>query len=306
MNPDPKFAQLPLIRQPSRYSSRKFPLHALTVLSGHSNETSTAYYNDGKKQEVSSYAGWQYTLAGRGRIDLKDGSHDLLPGSLMIVSVPGPHVYYLPEDSPSWEFVFLTMIGREAIRITHMIERHLGNVLDTANAPQTLALLYEMLDKLFSGEIHDPFVNSYYTYRICMMLLEELGGGGSARREQLFEELIKFLKNNLYRDISVEEMAEMMNLSRSHFTRLFNQEMGLSPRMYLEDLRLKTAMGLLFKEQLSVKEAATICGIYDVNYFCRLFKKRYGISPGKYKEKEIRDSTPFIHGDTAAAVILPS
>jgi AraC-like DNA-binding protein len=287
MTPDPKFAQLPIIRLPSRYSSRKFPLHTLTVLSGHSNETSLNYYNDGKKREVSSYGVWQYTLAGRGRIDLKDGSHDLPPGSLMIVSIPGPHVYYLPEDSPSWEFVFLVMIGREAIRITRMIERHLGNVLDTADAPRTLALLYEILDKLFSGEINDPFINSCYTYRICMMLLEELGGSGDVLREQPFAELMQFLKDNLCRDISVEEMAEVMNLSRSHFTRIFNREMGMSPRMYLEDLRLKTAMGLLYKEQKSVKETAALCGIYDVNYFCRLFRKRYGISPGKYKEKEI-------------------
>jgi AraC-like DNA-binding protein len=62
-------------------------------------------------------------------------------------------------------------------------------------------------------------------------------------------------------------------------------EMGKSPRMYLEDLRLKTAIGLLFDKSASVKETAALCGIYDVNYFCRLFKKRYGISPGKYKER---------------------
>ncbi|MDR0524838.1 MAG: AraC family transcriptional regulator [Spirochaetaceae bacterium] len=285
MNPDSKFRELPFIRRSSRYSSRKFPLHALTVLSGHSNETSTAYYNDGKNWEVSSYGAWQYTLAGRGRIDLKDGSYDLLPGSLMIVSVPGSQVYYLPEDSPSWEFVFLTMIGREAVRITRRIERHLGNVMDTANTPQTLEVLYEILDQLFSGAINDPFVNSCYTYRICMTLLKELDGGGSAPGEGPFRELIQFLKDNLSRDISVEEMAKEMNLSRSYFTRLFSREMGRSPHNYLEDLRLKTAMGLLYQEQKSVKETAALCGIYDVNYFCRLFKKRYGLSPGKYKKQ---------------------
>jgi AraC-like DNA-binding protein len=285
--PDPRFSQFPIIRLPSRYSSRKFPLHALTVLSGHSIETSGTYYNDGKTREVSSYGVWQYTLSGQGRIDLKTGSHDLLPGSLMIVSVPGPHVYYLPQNSDFWEFVFLVMTGREAIRITHMIEQHLGNILNTDKTRGTLSLLYEVLDKLFSGEINDPFVNSCYTYRLCMTLLGELGDFGGKKREQPFQELIQFLKDNLHRDISVEEMAKVMNLSRSHFTRLFSKEMGFSPRMYLEDLRLKTAMGLLFKEQISVKETAALCGIYDVNYFCRLFKKRYGISPGKYKEKEI-------------------
>ena len=281
----PKFSQLPLIRLPSRYSSRKFPLHALTVLSGHCIENSTAYFNNGKTQDLSSYGVWQYTISGKGRIDLKTGSHDLLPGSLMVVSVPGSHAYYLPKDSDSWEFVFLVMIGREAMRITRMIERNLGNLLDTKNTDKTLSLFYEMLDNLFSGKIDDPFSNSCYTYQLCMTLLGETGDFDDKTRKQPFKELIQFLKENLYRDISVEEMAEVMNLSRSHFTRIFSKEMGLSPRMYLEDLRLKTAMGLLFNEQISVKETAVLCGIYDVNYFCRLFKKRYGISPGKYKEK---------------------
>jgi AraC-like DNA-binding protein len=229
---------------------------------------------------------WQYTISGRGVIDLKDGRHDLLPGALMIVSVPGPHAYYLPADSDHWEFVFLVMIGREAIRITRMIEQNLGSVLSTDTAPETAALLYEILDKLFSGEIHDPFINSCYTYRLCMTFLGEAEDRQDAGGNRLFEGLAAFLKNNLYRDISVEEMAEFMGFSRSHFSRLFSKEMGMSPRMYLEDLRLKTAMGLLFGEQISVKETAIRCGIYDVNYFCRLFKKRYGISPGKYKECE--------------------
>jgi AraC-like DNA-binding protein len=60
--------------------------------------------------------------------------------------------------------------------------------------------------------------------------------------------------------------------------------MGISPRLYLEELRLKTAMDILFREGSSVKEAAIQCGIPDVNYFCRLFKKRFGISPGKYRD----------------------
>ncbi|MDR1106608.1 MAG: AraC family transcriptional regulator [Treponema sp.] len=284
----PDFSALPIVRMSSRYSSRKFPLHALTVLSGHSRETSAAYYNDGKTREVSAYAVWQYTLSGRGRIDLRDGRRDLPPGSLMIVSVPGPHAYYLPEDSDHWEFVFLVMTGREAIRINRMIERQLGNIIAADKTPKTISLLYNILARFFSGKINNPFTNSGCTYRLCMQLLEESGDCESAYGREEFADLKIFLRDNLYRDISVEEMAEVMRLSRSHFTRLFGRKMGMSPRMYLEDLRLKTAIGFLFEDNVSVKETAARCGIYDVNYFCRLFKKRYGISPGKYKERELR------------------
>ena len=279
------FAALPFTRQPSRYSSRKFPLHALTVLSGHCKETDAAYCNDCAAQEEPPYAVWQYTIDGMGRIDLKKGSQDLRPGSLMVVPVPGPRVYYLPPDSGAWEFAFLVLIGREAVRITRMIEYRLGNVIDTGGFEETAALFYEMLAKLFAETISDAFSNSWHTYRLCMTLLRESGSRAVSARKPPFAELTAFLKANLHRDVSVDEMVSVSGFSRSYFSRLFSSEMGMSPRMYLEDLRLKAAMEFLFKEQISVKETAFRVGIPDVNYFCRIFKKRCGISPGKYKDR---------------------
>jgi AraC-like DNA-binding protein len=281
-----KFSALPFAKHESRYSSRKFPLHALTILCGHSRETSAAYYYDNRAPDVSSHVAWQYTLSGRGCIGLKDGPRDLLPGSLMIVSIPGPHTYFLPESSGHWEFVFVTMMGREALRITRMIERRLGNVISAERMPKTVGFLYETLEKLFSEEINNPFNNSSYTYRLCMQFLEEAEITRPEPGSQAFEGLKIFFKDNISRDISVDEMAGVMGLSRSHFTRLFGRGMGMSPRMYLEDLRLRMALDMLFEKNMSIKETAARCGIGDVNYFCRIFKKRYGVSPGKYKERD--------------------
>jgi AraC-like DNA-binding protein len=293
----PDFSVFPLERRSTRYSSRKFPLHALTVLSGHSRETAD-YYNDGKTKAVSSYAVWQYTVSGRGRIGVEEPGgtirgRDLLPGSLMIVSVPGPQVYYLPEDSDHWEFVFLVMIGREAIRITRMIERQIGNAVDTRKYPKTLAFLHEILGKIFNHGMNDPFINSSYTYRLCMLFLEEaqadrIGDRGEEGDKKIVAAVKDFLKSSLHRDITVEDMAARVSLSRSHFTRLFSRETGMSPRNYLEDLRLRAALDILFEEGSTIKETAARCGIFDVNYFCRLFRKRYGVSPGEYKERNSR------------------
>jgi AraC-like DNA-binding protein len=287
--PEYPFADLPLIKLPIRHSDRKFPLHVMTVLSGHCRETGDEYYNDGKKMETASHAAWQYTLSGKGCLELESGRRELLPGSLMILSIPGPHIYYLPESSEHWEFVFVTLTGREAVRITRMIERRLGNVIIMDKMPETLLLLYELLKKLFSGEINNPFTNSAHTYRLCMKFLEEVEGSRNSRGKYSFEELKNFLKENLYRDISVEEMADVVGLSRSYFSSIFSREMGMSPRIYLEDLRLKAAMDILFEKGSTIKETAARCGIYDVNYFCRLFRKRYGISPGKYKERNFTE-----------------
>ena len=293
--PDDRFLRLPVMRQSFQYSSMKFPLSALTVGAGHSVETSTAYRCDNESDVKSknpiahlSYGVWQYTLAGRGRIDFKTGSKDLLPGSLMIVSTPGPHIYYLPKDSDSWEFVFLIMKGREAIRLTRILELNFGNVLDTKELPGTLALLYDGLNKFLPEGLNDIYDNSHYTYRLFMKFFEEAPGfNGAMEKEGDFLDLIKFLKDNLHQDISVEEMAKKMNLSRTHFTALFSKGMNISPKRWMKEMRLKTAIELLFNGEKSIKEVAALCGFRDENYFCRQFKKRYGLSPGKYKGDEL-------------------
>jgi len=293
--PDSNFTQLPVIHQHFQYSNIKFPLGALTVEAGHSIETSPTYYMDNEHDTGTrnppmhlSYGIWQYTIAGRGCIDRKTGSRDLLPGSLMIVSTPGPHTYYLPKDSNSWEYVFVIMKGREALRLTRMLEITLGNVIDTGELDETISLLHEILDYFLKVGLEDMYINSSYTYRLFMTLFGEAKGFGvNINNEGRFSRLIQFLRNNLHRNISVEEMAKIMNLSRSHFSRLFSEEMNTTPRRYLEDLRLKTATELLFDEQFNVKETAATCGFNEENYFCRLFKKRYGLSPGKYKGDEL-------------------
>ena len=211
------------------------------------------------------------------------------------------YVYYLPEDSSSWEFVFLVMKGQEALRLTRRVEIHLGNVLNAGEISGTISLLYETLNNFISGGINNAYINSCLTYRLFMTLfgeIPEFHNKLNIENEGRFFELTQFLRDNLHRDIPVKEMAEIMNLSRSHFTRLFQEEMNTSPRTYLADLRLKTAIELLFNEPLSVKEVAAHCGFNDENYFCRLFKKHYGLSPGRYKEfkqielQALRDNVP--------------
>ncbi|MDR1635712.1 MAG: AraC family transcriptional regulator [Treponema sp.] len=289
---DLDFSSLPLARKSTRYSSRVFPLHALTLLSGHSRETSTDYYNNGRRRDFGYYAVWQYTIGGRGRIKMGGQDRDILPGSLMVLTVPGDEIYYLPEDSEYWEFVFLVMTGRDTNRVVKAVQNSRGILLAAGGIPRTMERFYLLIQDLFSGKITNPFDNSTRSYGLCMALMEEAGNPGNMKEKNSFEELQVLLQDNLYRDIPVEEMAELTKLSRSHFTRLFTGKLGLSPRKYLEELRLRTAGDMLAGGNISVKEAAIQVGIRDVNYFCRIFKKRFGVSPGKYRETVFKELPP--------------
>lgn len=281
------FGSLPYGKVVSRNRGKQFPLHAMTILSGHCLERSSDYYNNGTTIKGGGHVAWQYTISGRGQLEHEDKVFPLSPGSLMVITLPGPYTYYLPKDSAHWEFVFLTMIGREVISIARAVERRWGPVLSADNLPGTLSCLYSVLDALISGRIDNPFENSRQTYQFCMRFLEEQAHTKAEEETTPLVAIDEFLKDNIHRDISVSEMADRMRLSRSYFTKVFTKGMGISPRLYLEDLRLKTARCLLLDKDMTVKETAIQCGIPDVNYFCRLFKKRFGISPGRFRTKEL-------------------
>jgi AraC-like DNA-binding protein len=204
----------------------------------------------------------------------------------MILTVPGEEVYYLPENSDHWEFVFLTMVGEDGFRTIKTIENRRGNIIPAKEIPKTMGLFQDFIRELFSKKIDNPFINSSRSYALCMALLEETANKGIPEKLNSFDELLSLLHENIHRDFSVEEMADIMRLSRSHFTRLFTQHTGMSPGRYMEFLRLKTAVSLLQHEGISIKEAAGRVGITDENYFCRVFRKQYGLSPGKIKNKK--------------------
>ena len=96
-------------------------------------------------------------------------------------------------------------------------------------------------------------------------------------------EVEKFCQLNLARPIGVDDMARVAKMSRFHFSRRFEKVRGISPSRYLASLRLEEAMRLIASSQCTVKKVAEQCGFGDPNYFCKVFRKSFGVSPGTYR-----------------------
>jgi AraC-like DNA-binding protein len=98
------------------------------------------------------------------------------------------------------------------------------------------------------------------------------------------EKVIIIMEKNYYKNITLEGLAKIVNMSKSNFLRIFKSAIGKSPIDYLIDLRIKHAIDLLKNSGLTVKEISAKTGFVDNNYFSRTFKKRIGVNPKKYKQ----------------------
>lgn len=100
------------------------------------------------------------------------------------------------------------------------------------------------------------------------------------------DELIEEITEHSARKWSRAEMAKRVGMSLSTLTRHFRERTGVAPLDYLIRIRLKKAAILLQNPELGLAEIADMTGFSDSNYFCRLFRKNFGISPGKYRSRQ--------------------
>lgn len=110
--------------------------------------------------------------------------------------------------------------------------------------------------------------------------------GQSKRRITSVDKAIEHIAEHyLSASFSVASLAELCHMSDAHFRRVFKAEMGVSPKEYISELKIKRANLLLSYPDITVTEIAEDLGFTDVSYFIRFYKKQTGKSPGKLKNK---------------------
>ncbi len=95
----------------------------------------------------------------------------------------------------------------------------------------------------------------------------------------------KYIEDHFDKDISLDDVSRVVNISPYYFSKVFKEESGLNFIEYLTNIRIEHAKKLLENSSLSIKEICVSCGYTDPNYFSRSFKKNVGVTPTEYKEK---------------------
>lgn len=111
--------------------------------------------------------------------------------------------------------------------------------------------------------------------------------------DQRIRIIIHLMEKNLHRELSLEEMAQSVNLSSSRLRHLFKTEVGISPAQYLKTLRMQKAKDLIETTFLNMKQIMNRIGVGDKRHFAKDFKKIYGLTPAQYRGYS-RGSDPLI------------
>jgi AraC-like DNA-binding protein len=265
--------------------SMRAPLPALIHSVGFQEETQPTYEWDGWRHGHAEFALIQYTLAGRGRLRFQDRDMFVEPGQAMLLHLPHQVRCWI-EEGERWEFFYVLLSGVEAVRgIQEIIERS-GPVVALGESSPALKHAADACATALEGRIGSPYRSSALAWAIVMGLQDEDAMESSPSVSSVpayVLEVENFCQLNLSRPIGVDDMARVAKMSRFHFSRQFEKVRGISPGRYLASLRLEEAMRLIANSRFTVKKVAEQCGFGDSNYFCKVFRKSFGVSPGTYR-----------------------
>lgn len=97
--------------------------------------------------------------------------------------------------------------------------------------------------------------------------------------------MMNYIKDNYNRDITLEEMAAFLNVSKGFLCRQFSRVLHMTPFEYLIQIRIDKGCELLKNTDLSVGEIATSCGFNSFSYFSKIFREKVGVTPREYRNK---------------------
>ncbi len=117
------------------------------------------------------------------------------------------------------------------------------------------------------------------------LMLEALLSEPSAEPYTEYDLILQFLEE-YHINVDLKELSEHFNKSKSHISHLFKTKSGMSLRAYCNNLKLTDSKVLLRTTDRSVTDIALDLGFSDTSYFIYLFKKKYGVSPLKYRKYE--------------------
>ena len=213
------------------------------------------------------------------------GTEHLLHKNTMFCLIPGVvHQYYYAKSEQSTQMYWVTFNGKQSLQMLNRIGfSETAPFLSGWDKPSLLPCLHSM-EKIFVAEENADrlsFVLLLIQWFDELLAQARQRGFECAPHTSFLQNSIEFMNTHFTNGIRVQDVAQHTGMTRSHFTSMFTERMGFSPKAYLQRLRMEKAMHYLKETSFSVTEIALAISYPDVYSFSRAFSQYYGLPPSQ-------------------------
>jgi AraC-like DNA-binding protein len=249
----------------------------------------------------SPFARLYMVESGSAKVVLPDGVHVIQPGYLYLIPASVTHSY--ESDSMFTIYYFLTYNEFDIFdRFDFPFEIDAGE-LDVLLVKRLLAINpgielkhsdpstydnFSTLTQNIAKSSQKPFTVGLETNAILSQLFSRFLNRAALKQEvadKRIKKVLRYIRENIDKNLHVNDLADICNLNRDHFTRLFKKEIQCTPTQYVIRKKIEKAQLILVTEENSIKNIAYDLSFDNITHFHRSFKKVTGLSPITYKNQ---------------------
>ena len=177
---------------------------------------------------------------------------------------------------------FLSLMFSAAIDVSAVIRTYDSRYNEMAQAIGQLDLLCDSRPEGYQLAVKGHlYLLLYHLHAQCSVYKDR------PPRKQLekLKTILSYVELHYAEPITIEDIAGVCYYSKSYFMKFFKESMGVGFIAYLNDFRLEIAAQMLLAADTNIMDIASACGFDNLSYFNRSFKKKYGVTPGRFRKK---------------------
>ena len=231
---------------------------------------------------VRTYYLIHYVVSGTGVYHCGQKTYSLHAGQIFVV-YPNTIIKYQADKDDPWHYVWVAFTGSDG-------EAILAEAGVTPDHPvrslQNGDDILEVIRAMPQNKGASTKANLHFSARLHDFLSLLLPSCQAERDTEsvYFTEATRYIKAHYALDITVEDVAAKVGISRKYLFVVFKKHVGISPKEYILDYRMRRAKDFLADPSLPVGSIAYSVGYKDPLTFSKIFKQRTGLSPSDYRQ----------------------
>ena len=196
-------------------------------------------------------------------------------------------------DNP-WEYCWIGFSGSktgEYLNRTSIIDSNVATCKENSKIPCIILNMCE-ISKNYNPSNSDDILLLNELCSLLYELIREFPKPFEYKDKEIhkyIQDAINFINSNYMNSITVTEIAEHVNLSRSYLYKMFIKNLNISPQKYLINLRMYKATLLLKNTKLPISEVANNVGYSDSLLFSKTFSRYFSMSPLNYRNNKVNN-----------------
>ena len=235
---------------------------------------------------VRNYYMLHFILKGQGHYYLNN-KHYKLNENQCFLTEPGTVTLYKAEPTNPWTYTWICFNGDYVPHLLKQSNLNTDNPIINLSCNQTI---YEIIKEMLSYHQLTPANECYLQSKLYLIFaklheaLQSVYNKVELNNNFYVTKAIEYIEKNTFTNLSVNDIARYLNISRSHLYALFKQELNTSPQQFLTNAKIANARELLSKTKIPIYSVALSCGYKNAFAFSRAFKQVTNISPREYRQ----------------------